>query len=319
MKTVSIILILFAWTQNSLPQSADNYLLGRAYMVREHYDSALVHFDLALEKNPGNIDILYNRGLCHFNLRQYTKSHEDFYQVERRQKGMASYYLAKTEVRLNHPEQAVKYLRIHLSSQYKMPERDILLDDELSTLEKRDDWKALWNERTWYNKNDRDFQEALLSISKGSYLDAINTLNDLERTGYNKSKVLTLKAEIYELLGNQKAMMSEIDKAVKSDVRNHKALHIRAKYYLLDGKYREALSDCDKLIRLNPSDFDAYLVRAVAKSETGDLNGAVEDIDIYLIYFPRDDSAYFLKGKIQYGHNKYLLSLIHISEPTRPY
>ncbi|MBN1131475.1 MAG: tetratricopeptide repeat protein [Bacteroidales bacterium] len=312
---ILISLFMFLFLSNGLwSQSPDDYLMGRACMMKGQYDSAIVLFDRALQQKPGDVDILFHRGISHFNLQNNMKAHEDFFQVERRQKGMASHYLARTEVRLNHPEQALKYLRIHLASRYKLPEKDILLDEELGTLQARDDWKALWNEKSWYNQNDRNFQDALFHQGNGAYLEAINLLNDLEKQGYRKSEVLTIKAEIYESLGNDKAVMAEIDRAVRSDVRNHNALGIRVEYAMKNGKFEEALADCDKLIRLDPAQFEAYLVRAVARSETGDLDGAVGDIDNYLLYFPDRDSAYFLKGTILYRHGKYLNAILSFNK-----
>ncbi len=75
-----------------------------------------------------------NLGLCHFNMNNFPAAREAFYEAEKRREGMGSLYLAKTEVKLNHPELALKYLRIHLSSRYKIPEKEILLDPDLSQL-----------------------------------------------------------------------------------------------------------------------------------------------------------------------------------------
>ena len=76
---------------------------------------------------------------------------------------MGSFYLAKTEVKLNHPEQALKYLRIHLSSRYKKNEEEILLDEDLSALEGTSGWQQLWNEKKWFSNEDKEFQEAHVS------------------------------------------------------------------------------------------------------------------------------------------------------------
>lgn len=306
MRAIISIFIIFILSSSLFSQLRDNYLSARACMVEDNYDSALYYLDKALSSGQGEVEMLYARGVCHFEKQQYGKAFEDFFQVERRRTGMASLYLAKTEIHLNHPEQAIKYLRIHLSSRYRVPEKDILLDDDLSTLESRADWRAMWNEKNWYNQNDRDYQQAIFLKETADYLDAINLLNDLEKRGYNKSEVQTLKAEMFGMLGNEKAMASEIEKAVASDVRNHKALEIRARYLVKNGKFEDAITDCDKMIRLDPANFDAYLVRSSARSGAGDLEGALEDIDQYILYFPRNDSAYFLKGKIQYNHKKYL-------------
>ena len=302
-------LLIISGTLPSFSQTMDPYLAARACMAQEKYDSALVFLNSAADQDPGDVDVLYHRGLCYFKELNFRKAYEDFLQVEKKKKGMASFYLAKTEVHLKHPEQAVKYLRIPLSSRYKLPEKQILLDEDLASLEKRSDWRALWNEKNWYNQNDRDFQEAVFLSNHGSYLDAINILNYLEKRKFRKTDVHKMKAELFSELGNERASMSEINSAVESDVRNHAALQMRADKFREAEKYEEALNDYNKLLRLDPASFEAYLSRATSKNETGDLEGALEDVDIYLLYFPERDTAWFVKGQIQYRHKKYLDAL----------
>jgi len=284
----------------------DPYLMGRACMEKERYDSALFYLEKALEQRPGDTEIFYQLGICHYTLRHYSAAHDAFYQVERRRKGMASFYLAKTNVRLNHPVQALKYLRIHLGSRYKVPEDKILLDEDLSELQYMTQWQDLWNEKNWYDSGDKDFQEAMFLKKNGSSLDAINLLNRLDKQGYERSRVRSEKAGIYASLGNGKAARSELTSALKSDVRNLDAVQLLARYQVEDGDYEEAMIGLSRVIRQDPARFDAYLQRGRARSLHGDLEGALEDLDLYLFYFPEDDNAIYQKGMIQFSHGKYL-------------
>ena len=163
------------------------YLAGRACMMQEMYDSALIHLKRANELEPGESNILMNLGLCHFKMNNFPAAREVFNEAEKRWEGLGSLYLAKTEVRLNHPELALKYLRIHLSSRYRLPEKEILLDPELSQLEGSPGWQQLWNEKDWYNQADKDFQEAQFLKENGEALEAINLLNQLEKKKYKRS------------------------------------------------------------------------------------------------------------------------------------
>lgn len=284
----------------------DLYLMGRACMEKEQYDSALYHLEKALEQKPGDVDILYHLGICHFTLKQYPAAHDDFYEVERRRKGMASFYLAKTEMRLNRPVMALNYLRTHLDSRYRVPEKQILLDEDLSRLEQMTGWQELWNEKNWYGSGDQEFQEAMFLKNSGNTLEALNMLNRLDAQGYQRSRVRLEKALIYAGLGNRKAARSEIRSAAKSDVRNLDAVQLLALYQVEDGAYEEAITGLSRVIRLDPARFDAYLQRAGARSLNGDMDGALEDLDRYLVYFPLDDSAVYQKGMIQFTHGRYL-------------
>lgn len=284
----------------------DPYLAGRACMDQELYDSAVFHLENALALNPGETEIFYHLGLSFFALKKYPAARDAFYETEKRRKGLGSLYLAKTEAKLNHPEQALKYLRIHLSSRYKEAEHVIILDEDLASLDGMSGWQQLWNEKKWYSTGDKTFQEAMFLKDNGNHLEAINLLNTLEKQGYKRSYIQAEKASIYKELGNEKAARSELRSAVKSDVRNLEALQQLAYYQLEDGAAEDASIALSRVIRQDPAKFHVYLQRAEALSAEGNLKGAMEDMELYLAYFPSDDEAIYRKGKILYQNKKYL-------------
>jgi len=284
----------------------DHYLSGRACMEGGMYDSALFHLEKALEQNPGSTDLYYQLGLSYFTLKLYPDARDMFYETEKRRKGMGSFYLAKSEIKLNHPQQALKYLRIHLTSRYKKSESEILLDEDISTLDGLDGWQELWNEKRWYTSRDQEFQDAMFLKSQGDYLEAINLLNNLEKQGYKKSLVLSEKAAIYQELGNIKAARSALKLAVKSDARNLDALQQLAVMQVAEGDTEEAVEELNRVIRQDPARFEAYMQRAEALSQAGNLSAALSDMELYLTYFPENDSAFYRKGLIQFKHGLYL-------------
>lgn len=284
----------------------DPYLDGRACMSVGKYEQAVSHLNETLRQNPGETEVFYQLGISYFALQNFPAAHEAFYETEKRRKGKGSFYLAKCEVKLNHPQQALNYLKIHLSSRYKLSEPEILLDEDLSSLDKLAGWQQLWEEKKWYNKGDKEFQEAMFLKKQGDFLEAINMLNKLEKQGYKRSLVQTEKAAIYSELGNMKAAHSALKSAVKSDVRNLDAAQQLARVQAVEGDAEEALSLLNKVIRQDPARFDAYIQRAEARSLAGDLSGAIEDISLYLKYFPESDEAIYQKGVIQFEHGKYL-------------
>ena len=285
---------------------SDPYLSGRASMINGSLDSALNFLEDALQKNPGDAELYFHLGEVYFGLQNYPAARDAFYECEKRRKGKGSFYLAKCEAKLNHEQQALKYLRIHLSSRYKRSESDILLDEDLSGLQGLAGWQQLWNEKRWYSDPDQEYQQAVYLKKQGDFLEAINLLNKLEKQGYKRSTIQTEKALIYQELGNMKAASSSLKSAVKSDIRNLDAWQHLARLQTAAGDAEDALPGLDRVIRQDPARFDAYIMRAEARSQTGDLRGALEDMDLYLTYFPVDDSAIYLKGRIQYNHGKYL-------------
>ena len=120
-----------------------------------------------------------------------------------------------------------------------------------------------------------------------------------------------------------------------------------AKTYLKD--YQGAIDDFSKVIELDPKDAEAYRNRGIAKREVGDFNSSLEDLgiakeqgDVYAIQllelssYTKDELVKEREKKISFLYelnvpttlksiglntlpcSDYALSLIHISEPTRP-
>ena len=92
----------------------DHYLAGRASMDAGKWDSARHHLVTAVKQDPGSTELYYQLGITYFTLNLIPDARDAFYEAEKRRKGLGSFYLAKCEVRLNHQQQALKYLRIHM-------------------------------------------------------------------------------------------------------------------------------------------------------------------------------------------------------------
>jgi tetratricopeptide (TPR) repeat protein len=287
----------------------DNYLKARSLMQIEKYDSALHYLQLAIKENPGNVDAMYHRGLCNFHLNRYDHAIADFLYVNKRRGGMGSLMLAKTEARLKHNELAVKYLREHLSSHYKVPEKEILLDQDITGLESSIAWKSLWREREWYTASDQDLQDILYMKSKGEYLEAINRLNALDKKRYKKTLVNQHLAEIYLSLDNLKAAAEALDKSISADTRNMEAIKLRIDLHIQKGDFEKAAKDCDRLLRQSPDEFEYYLVSGRINSGVGEYEKALKTVNLYLRYYPHSDKAYSELGLIHYNHGKYLEAL----------
>ncbi|MFZ5940673.1 MAG: tetratricopeptide repeat protein [Bacteroidota bacterium] len=305
--TILLLLLLPAILFSQEP--GDDRMQGYAFYYRNLPDSALFSFDRYLKVHPDDLGVLLLRGELLFEKKEYEKATADFLAVERKRKGMAAFWLARTEVRLNHPLQAISHLREHLSSRYREPEKVILLDEDMARLENLPEWKQLWNEKEWYSQADRDLQEAEKLIRDQDLPDALNILVSLDRSGIRRSEVRMLKSEIYFRSGNMKAALEECEAAVKSDVRNHEALEKRARLYLASGKADKALEDCNKLLYLEPAAFEIYLLRAASYEKSGLLAEALTDYDLYLKYFPMADSVHYARGMNLFLQKKYIGAL----------
>lgn len=309
MRVLTVFIALFVFQSISGQPDFNNYLKARSLMQVEKYDSALHYLELANEETPGSINTVYHRGLCYFHLKLYDHAIADFLHINKRRSGMGSLMLAKTEARLGHNELAVKYLREHLSSHYKVPEKEILLDRDFTRVESSMAWKSLWREREWYTPLDQDLQDILYMKSKGDYLEVINRLNALDQKRYKKSLVKQHLAETYLALENLKAAAQAVDKSISADNRNMEALKLRIDLHTMKGDFEKAEKDCDRLLRQSPDEFEYYLVLGRINSRVGNYKKALESVKLYLRYYPHSDKAYNELGLIHYNNGKYLEAL----------
>lgn len=309
MKNFITILFLFSFLVSFGQEVPDSYLRGRSLMHKNLYDSAIVHLNLALKENPANIDARYHRGICFFESKRYEEALEDFLQVNRRRAGKASLMLSRTESRLNHTDIAVRYLKEHLGSSYKIMEQEILLDADLSRLESSAAYKAMWKEREWYGPYDKKLQEAYHYKASGDYLASINLLIELDKNGFRRSLVNQYLAEIYLKTGNSKAALVALDKSINSDSRNIESLKLRITQYLKSEEFELAGRDCSRLLRQAPDEFEYYLINGTIESKLRNYENAVKSVQFYLALFPDSPEAYNTLGKIHFENVKYINAL----------
>lgn len=306
MKNLFFISALFVSFLATGQEGPDNYLKARALMIRQEYDSAIYLLTLAEKENPGNTILIFNRGICYFELKEYNQAIGDFIFVNKRRSGMASLMLSKTETRLNHQELAVKYLKEHLSSSYRLPEKEILMDEDFIRLENNNSWKSLWKEKEWYTSNDKKLAEAVYLKINGEFPEAINLLKDLEKRGFKRTLIYQYLAEIYIENGNTKLALENLESAIKADSRNMEALKQRIDLLTSLQEYEKAKPDCDRLLRQSPEEFEYYLVSAKINSKLGAYNQGIEEVNFYLELFPNSDKAYNELGLINFENGKYL-------------
>lgn len=307
-KFLTICLSLLALNLAAQPKSV-HFLKARAQMTAGNYDSALVFIQQAADEFPNDVDTRYQKGICLYETGRYPEALSEFIFVNKRRTGMASLMLARTETRLNHPDLAVKYLKEHLSSRYKEPEKEIMLDPELSRLEGTPEWKSLWKEKDWYGPFDRQLQDASYLISREAYPEAINVLNEMADRGFKRTLVFQKLGEIYLASGNMKAAREAFDQSISADSRNMESLAHRIRLLFENGDYEEANRDCERLLRQSPDEFDLYFTSAAIHSALGNYEKAVQRMEEYLVYFPESANAYKKLGIVHYEAGKYLKAL----------
>lgn len=313
MKVIFNILLLIVLTPCFLLKGQrmpdENFLLGKALMQQQKYDSALIALTLSKGTDSKNAETWLLSGKIAFTKKNYPAAVSDFLEAEKRKPGIASYMLAKVYARQNHINKSLEYLENHLRSVYKLPESKIFLDEDFETFENRKEWINFWNQGSYYSNFDKLLAEADYYYNMEDYMEALDILNQGLKKNYSEAPLMAKRAEIYSKLENHSNALKDLNSAIDKQKRDASLYSKRGEVNYILENYKAATEDFNQAVILDPGNFDLYLFRAKALAKTGQILPAVEDIRYYLNFFPEDDAAWFALGRINLEAEKYLDAL----------
>lgn len=287
----------------------DNYMKGLVFYGQEKFDSAIVYFDLSLKQVKQNDNTLYYKALSNFERGDMLNALSDFTELEKLKKGRGALYLARIYARMDNLQEVLKYLEIHLKSNYRSPESEILLDPYLTKFEDNPEWRSFWKENSFYSNLDEILAEADYLTKTRNYIDAINVLSEGLKGGYRKSVLYSKRAVVYMNMENDKLAINDLNMAIEGDRRNASLFETRGDIQHKLGKYKEALDDFESALRLEPDKINLYPKRALAYGKNGLYDKASKDMEFYLSYFKEDSEAWYNYGSINIESGNYFKAL----------
>ncbi len=307
-KNLFILLFIPAFLNaQNVPQ--EDYLKGLVFYNQEKFDSSIVYFDRTLKQSKMNDNALYYKALSHFKTNDLSNAIIDFTELEKLNKGRGAIYLARIYARMNNLNEVLKYLEIHLQSNYRLPEKEILLDPDLTKFENIPEWKKFWEKGSFYSNLDEILADADYLTNTKNYIDAINVLSEGMKGGYRKNLLYAKRAEVYMKMGNDKLAINDLNMAIEGDKRNAFLFELRGNVQHKLGKYKEALADYESALRLEPDNIKLYPKRALAYSKNGLHDKASADMEFYLSYFKEDSEAWYNYGTINMESGNYFKAL----------
>jgi tetratricopeptide (TPR) repeat protein len=306
------IFILVLSPQSLMAQTLDEedyFLRGLASFQKESYDSALISFTLSKGLDEKNPEVWFYSGKSYFEKARYKEAISDFLKAEDLKKGRASLMLAKSYAALNQIDKSLEYLDIHLNSNYKKPESEILLDKDLRRFENRKEWITFWKESKHYSSLDKLLAEARYMAKREDHLEAISILSDGINGNYIESPLLAERAGVYIKMGEDQPALRDLNDAIDKDRRNYDLYFQRAGVNFRLGNYEDAAEDYKRGLRSEPSRLKAYPDYALTLARAEKYEEARENILFYLNLFPEDDEAWYKFGLIHMQAGKYLDAL----------
>ncbi|MBN2215519.1 MAG: tetratricopeptide repeat protein [Bacteroidales bacterium] len=303
-----LILLIIATGIASAQKSRDHYLSGIAKMKTGHADSAIYFLNMAIMQEPDNYQYYLHRGEIKYSQGRYEEALRDFENIDPLKTGMADLWQAKCYARLDNNELAVGYLKQHLQSPDRLPQKEIQKDEAFDRLQLTDEWYELW-QNEWYSDEELLEEDIDYLIGQAKYLDALSVIDKKLRDSKKPEVLYRYRASVEDHQGNYRASAMDWTEVISRNKNDYSSYKARGIAFLNAKKFSESADDLSRAIRMEPADFELYRLRAKAYKGQNDLKSAIKDISTYLNYFPDDEDILLFSGELQYEDGNYVDAL----------
>ena len=254
MKRIWIILFLLwmcstlGFSQVDIRKNAEAFSKGIECKYKEDVQGAITHFEEALQYMPDDAASMFELS-------------EQYVRAGRMDEGFA---MSKKAAELD-PEN--KWYQMRLGMFYRNREQFEEFADiyERLTVKYPDDINLL-----------SDLLEVYLVTE--NYKKALEKLDLLENQAGANEMVAEQRLEIYKRQGNNKKMISELEKMIANNPENTRYYHMLAKVYTDSGKEKEAIKLYNQIKEIDPNDQYINISLLEYYEKKGDLDKAFEEL-----------------------------------------
>ena len=240
------------------------------------------------------------------------KAEEAFSRASGIRNGAGAFGLARLYALSGQVDRAIEQLKVHLKSEFKMPEKDILLEPAFENLSNTGEWKELWT-GGWYTRLEEGVAEANYLVSTNR-IDELAALVDYLKPMYEgSSDYYYINALYLNASMKNKEAAEYFRKAVELDRNNAdkwKEL-INAKLDL--EMYFEVVSLSAEALTIHPGERSFILSGASGLRKSGDRTAALDEVKRYLELVPDNEDGLTLAGDIEYELKAYTEALKYYS------
>jgi len=290
MKQKIIYLLLLLITMNPIFIQAQNdikyYMLANAKIKLQQTDSALYFINLAIEKNT-NILNIETRASIYLSKRLISDAIIDYNNMNQLKAGSGNYGLSRCYALRGIPLESIKYLKLHLESENKLPQKIIKQDSAFKLIEYSIEWRNLWAIE-WYNKTEYIYSEIEYLIGNENYIEAINSCTEFLNKHQKAHKMYFYRAKVYFLMNQSQNSLDDINKALLIKKNYYEYSKLRLEILSNLGKNKDIVNSIESIIADNPVDFELYKIQYWAYFQLSEYNESKRLAKEMLIYFPAD-------------------------------
>jgi len=293
---------------SSAAQVQELYLKGTALMNRGEYEEARLLFEKAIEIDEDNPETLLKLAEIHLQSGNEPSALNYLDKVEKNDPGKGSYLTARIFALSGNAGEAMKYLEIHLNSEYRLPPSKILLDNAFSEIEDSPEWRRLWS-RNWYTADEELLQEVRYLTGSAEYLQALEIIDAGIREKGDWDALHASRGKVLHEMGQFQGSIQSYNHAIEISSSQSDYFYGRAESYLAQDKYEKAIEDLERAYRLKSENLELLMEIGLAYQKEGRFNKAIDYMDKYLGYYSNDTEARYLIGQIHFEAGQYLDAL----------
>lgn len=290
-------------------QNVDYILKAKALRESGKPDQAISLLNGAIN---GSMDsgLFIERAEANILKGDYSGAISDFNEANRIKPLSGEYGLSRTYALKGDVSTALYHLGLSMNSPFKKAEKEVLLDQALSKLENRPEWRQFWK-KDWYTSSEKSISEIEYYVSAGKLDESKDALNELRKSYNNDDDIIYAEALINQASGKN----GEVIKALSSSSNrgNEKFLRLLAKAQVAQNDPAGASSSYSELLGSGVADADLLLKRADCYRKTGESDKAMDDIKKYLEIYPDNGDALSLAGKVEVKSGDNLQALEYFS------
>lgn len=297
-----------------LSQTADEqYLVGCAQYSKGEYGAAVESFTLAINRNNADHRLFIRRGSSLLKNNETERALADFNEANLIYPGCADLWLAKTYARAGDKANAIRLLKNHLDSPFRLPEDIIKKDPYFDKLQETAEWHSLW-QKNWYDDAEKAVAEAGYYKAKKQFDQAVVLLDEGLRKDAANAKLTFARGKVFFEQGLYTAAISDFTSVISNNKEFSEAFIMRATAYLKAGRYKDAINDFNRALKNDPGDFRLYKNRASAYAGLKEWQAAISDISFYLKYFENDIQSLYQCGDYCYEAGDYINALRYFNQ-----
>jgi len=263
-----------------------------------------------------DVRLLAARAEARFQMGDYKGAADDFNSANKINQYSSDYGLARLYAVKGDAATALYHLERSMSSQYKLPEKVILLEPAFARIETSPEWRLFWK-KEWYMVPERKLSEVEYYVKAGNIDEAGSVLSELEMAYKDHQDAIYAGAIVKCFTGKYGEAIKSLSDLLTIYPEDENYLRALAYAQSVGSNPAGASATYTKLINMEVQDPELFMLRAECYRKTGEREKAMSDIERYLSFYPGSKAALSLAGKTESSSGNNLKALEYFSENLR--